>query len=312
MATTRPYRFCVQVQMFNVDNFILPMLENCGPHVERIYVARSEKPWGYNREARERIKNPTPVSLLDQSPWRDKITLIEGEWETDHAQRNALLERAIADGMDYMIVQDADEFYQHEDFQHNLRVIAENPDYDAYGVRWYVFWKDVRHIITDRYGRPMDDGWINFAVNCHGKMKFDHMRFTTAKDLKIFPGYLPGPAHHLSYVMSDEVMLNKLSTWSHTNDFDWRSWYEKVWLKWWPGRWHLAPVKPWHWARAVPFKGLLPEVLKDFQGPEVTSHMPTFGERLLNELRGRLTLIYYKAKMPLYFMRKRLRSRTKR
>ena len=305
---TANYKFCVQTQLFNVSEFILPMLENCGPHVERIYIARTERPWNYNPTARESMINKTPASILDQSPWRHKITLVEGDWESEHEQRNALLDRARADGMDFMIIQDADEFYFHEDFAKNLAAISQKPDYDLYGVRWYVFWKDIRHIITDRYDRHMDDGWVNFAVNCRGPMRFNYLRGTKEK-FRVYPGYLPGPACHLSYVMSDEAMLEKLSSWGHTNDFNWRKWYDGVWLKWWPGRWHLALIKPHHWARAIPFPGRLPEVLENFEGPPISAYQATWLEKFLNSLKGRLTLFYYRAKMPLYHFKRYRRNK---
>ena len=62
------------------------------------------------------------LDLLKQSKYYNKITIIEGEWEYDEDQRNACLDKAQNDGIDYLINHDADEFYFHKDFK---KMIAE-------------------------------------------------------------------------------------------------------------------------------------------------------------------------------------------
>ena len=92
----------VQVLIYNVDRFLLPMLDNCGPHVDRIYASWSPVPWSaYNRNARKDFRNRTSPELLKQSRYCDKIVLITGEWVDEASQRNEVLERARTDGMDF-------------------------------------------------------------------------------------------------------------------------------------------------------------------------------------------------------------------
>src|SRR2546430_1256036 len=112
-------RFAAHVLMFNCDQFILRMIDNCAPFVEKIFVAYSEIPWTYNPNARGKYKNPTHKELLQKSKHLSKIELIEGVWERDEEQRNACLDRARAEGFDYLIIQDADEFYINNAYQRN-------------------------------------------------------------------------------------------------------------------------------------------------------------------------------------------------
>ena len=63
-------KFATHVLFYNVDQFILKNIDNSGPHVDRIYVAYSKKPWGYNRKARKKFSN---LSNLDLHPVNPKV-----------------------------------------------------------------------------------------------------------------------------------------------------------------------------------------------------------------------------------------------
>ena len=104
-------KFATHVLFYNVDKFILTNIDNSGPHVDRIYVTYSKKPWVYNKKARKNFSNTSNLDLLKQSIFYNKITIIEGEWKYDEDQRNACLKKAQQDGIDYLINHDADEFY---------------------------------------------------------------------------------------------------------------------------------------------------------------------------------------------------------
>lgn len=307
MTATGAYRFCVQTHLFNVDRFILPMLDNCGPHVERIYVARSERPWRYNEKYRDLVVNQTPASILDESKWRDKIVLIEDEWSADEDQRNACLARAKADGMDYMVVQDADEYLTHRDYAANLAAVAANPDYDAYMMDCMIFWKSTEYIMRNRFGGDLDVDKKLFVLNCNTDVTFYDMRSVNEAACNVCPDLLPGLMYHLSYVMSDEELHKKLSVWGHTNDFDWATWYNEKWLKWYESRRLLGLRKGRSWARAKRYSGELPEVLDDFNNPEVTRYSPGLKEWLSNQVCGLALLAYYRwFRMPGRRLRRRL------
>lgn len=86
-------KFGVHILFFNQSKWILKTLENCGPFVDRIYVAWSETPWSYNKNAKN-FKNESSLDLLKHSKYYDKITIIKGKWEKDEDERNDCLKRA--------------------------------------------------------------------------------------------------------------------------------------------------------------------------------------------------------------------------
>ena len=95
-------KIATHLLFFNQDNFILKNIEMIAPFVDKIYVTWSEFPWLYNLQARDLFKNKSNPELLKQSPYYDKIELIIGEWNLDEDQRNACLDAAKRDEMDYL------------------------------------------------------------------------------------------------------------------------------------------------------------------------------------------------------------------
>jgi len=263
-------RHAAHVLMFNCDRFILAMIDNCGPFVDKIYVAYSKLPWGYNPEAREKYRNTTPPSLLAKSRYFDKIEFIEGDWLYDHDQRNACLERARVDGFDYLIAQDADEYYTTEGYRNNLLEIARDPDREAYNAPLYAFWKTTDYILESPGGLPAV-GFPAFAINLKKPVNFVNSRTVSASDTS----RLPWPCYHLSYVLTDEELLRKISTWGHTHQFNRSKWYKNKWLRWHEGTINLHPLWPELWKRAVRFTGELPETLKTFNNPPLTIFKPS-------------------------------------
>lgn len=262
---SREKKFCLQVLLFNVDATILQMLDNCAPFVEKIYATWSEYPWKYNPEAREKYRNPTHPEIIDSSKWRKKIELIRGDWDTEEAQRNAALDRARADHMDYMIIQDADEFYTPEAFHDNLKGILRNPDYSWYSVPWCSYWKTIDWCVTGSNG-SITVGHPQFALNCTDPS----VRFTHCRGLSGESGAyaLKGLCHHLSCVLSDDQMLIKINTWGHSAQFDLQKWYSKKWLRWNPQTRNLHPVTPRAWSGTVPSPENRPSQLREISVPQ--------------------------------------------
>jgi len=260
-------RFAAHILMFDCQNTILRALENCGPFVEKIYVAYSEYPWNYNRQARSQLRNTADKKLLQTSPFYSKIELIEGIWDHDEDQRNACLVRARADGMDYLIIHDADEFYHPADYRNNLNQIVNNPDFEVYRTPWCSFWKNLDYAVVDRQGSEIV-GHPEFAVNCKKDIRFIKARTTNAK----IHYDLPGLCYHLSYVMTDQELWRKINTWSHSHQFDVRRWYRRKWLEWNEKTEDLHPLDPPAWKRAVRFTGELPPVLAGFPSRPVAGY----------------------------------------
>jgi len=145
-------KFATHILFFNQDRWILKNIEMIAPFVDKIYVAWSELPWSYNPAARDLFKNKSNPELLKQSPYYDKIVLIKGVWNLDEDQRNACLDAAKQDGMDYLLMIDADEFYHPNDLKKLIEDIKENPDYEYYTTPWITYWKDFDHLLVMENG----------------------------------------------------------------------------------------------------------------------------------------------------------------
>jgi hypothetical protein len=273
---TREFRFAAHVLMFNCDKLIMRMIENCAPFVEKIYVAYSPMPWSYNPAARERFPNRTDKEILRQSKYFHKIELIEGTWDFDEDQRNACLERAKAAGFDYLIIQDADEFYHIEDYRNNIEEIKRHDDWEVFCTPWYCFWKNLDYVVIDRKGSAIV-GFPEFAIN----LRLDGVRFIRARIPNLQRRWhLPGVCYHLSYVLTDEEVLTKIHTWGHADQFDRQKWFERKWLKWNQKTENLHPIEPPAWKKAVPFKGTLPEALERFESPSVVPYRESCGDMM--------------------------------
>ena len=249
-------KFATHVLFYNVDKFILKNIDNSGPHVDRIYVTYSKKPWVYNKKARKNFSNTSNLDLLEQSKFYNKITIIEGEWEYDEDQRNACLEKAKQDGIDYLINHDADEFYFHKDFKKMIAEVKSNPDYDYYITPMINFWKTLDYIVLTNNGEKIV-GQPELIVNLNKTQEFIRARRLSGKNIYS----LSVLCYHASFVLSNEECWNKINTWGHTHQFKLKRWYKQKWLKWNIDTINLHPVTPKAWSRAIKYNGALPEVL---------------------------------------------------
>ncbi len=256
-------KIAAHVLMFNCDQFILHMIDNCGPFVDKIYVAYGTIPWKYNKNARGIIRNKSDLNILKESKFFEKIEVIIGAWDYDEEQRNTCLEKAREDGFDYLVVHDADEYYFYSDYQANIQCILDNPDYDLYRTPWCTFWKTTNYIIESK-NKSIILGYPEFAINLNSDVRFVNSRITNAKSSFV----LKGLCHHLSYVYSDNDLHEKIQTWAHSIDFDSEKWYKRKWLNWNIFMENLHPIEPDIFKRAKKYQSILPEVLKNFRNPE--------------------------------------------
>lgn len=242
---------------FNQDKWILKTIENCAPFVDKIYVAWSEKPWNYNENGSVFVNNSN-VDFLKQSKYYDKITIIKGEWKLDEDERNSCLNKAKEDGMDYLITQDADEFYTFKDYNKIIDGIRQNPTYDFYTTPWIVFWKNYNYIVTGKDGKQIC-GYPEIAINLNKDVKFIRCRRPNSTHCK----QLDAICHHMCFVFDkDEDCWSKINTWGHSHQFNTTEWYNKYWLNWTPELTNIHPITPSAWHKTLEYKGELPEVLR--------------------------------------------------
>src|SRR5258708_21945464 len=120
-------KIATHVLLFGQEKWIMRNIENAYPHVDKIYVAYSAHPWAYNPDAKNLYKDTFDLNIIRKSKFRDKVTIIDGAWKTEEEQRNTCVDLARAQGMDYLIIHDADEFYYHNQFEDAIKEIKANP-----------------------------------------------------------------------------------------------------------------------------------------------------------------------------------------
>jgi len=253
-------RFAAYLLNFNQDRWLLKSLRMIGPHVEKVYVAWSELPWTYNKNARRDFRNTSDPELLKKSEFYDKVELIIGEWGADHVQRNACLDRAREDGFDYLFNFDIDEFYKDDDLVKAIDFVKQNPDFDRYLSNYVVFWKNLDYVLERDNGslvsRPLE-----FIVNLNRGNRFWSKRTANGKKRVT----LDVICCHLSHVLTDDEYWAKLNTWSGLKGFDSKKWYEEKWINWDENTRNLGHKKAERWPRAVKRPDFieLPKVLRD-------------------------------------------------
>lgn len=269
-------RLAAHVLVFGCDLTLLPMIENVGPHVERIYLAYSKQPFAYNKDARLLYTNPTDLKMIERSPFRAKIEVIEGVWDTEEAQRNACLSRAQSAGFDYMLCADADEFYHEDDYPCLIAELIEDRDSDVFIAHYINFWKRLDTIIEAWDGTTRTGHGV-FAIRCREGLEFRDRRSTHSESIRV----VAAPCYHLGNVMSDDDMKRKLATWSHTNDFDRDWWYRFKWLGWEDSTRNLHPCYPTLWHKTRPLDRKVPAVFNSIATVGISATPLSFAERLV-------------------------------
>jgi hypothetical protein len=240
------------------------MIENTGDLVDKIYLSHSRVPWSaYNKLAIDIHQSTMSIELIADFPHKEKIVWLEGIWKTEEDQRNHSLDRARADGMDYMIIQDADEFYHPNEFSNNLKEIASNPNYPVYRCPWIVFWKDLKHVIQVR-NTSGNFATIttcpNFAINLNmSEVRFVNRRLVAQMDQAY---QLSGLCYHLAWVLSDDSVLKKIETWGHSHQFNYMKWFKHKWLAWREETRYIGTISRANYLKAIRFEGTIPAELK--------------------------------------------------
>ena len=251
----------LQVIAFNVDPWINSMLRNAAPHVDKIFIAYPPRPWNYSVVARESIRNPTQLESIDIEDLQCPVEIVRGDWERDEDTRNCLLTRAREQGFDWMVVQDADEFYTERSWARLIAMMNNEDSSDLLITPWYNFWKSPEYVIVNRGTgiKTLNEG---FAVRAKGSnVVFTYSRTTNATRKTV----IDEPCYHYGYVMNDDAMLRKISSWAHANEMmSTKLWFELKWRRWTPTTIYLHPGSPAHWLKAERFPLHQPSFAAEF------------------------------------------------
>lgn len=255
-------KIAAHVLAYNVTRFLKPVLENLEPHVDKIYIAHAEKPFGYIEKSRETLRNPTKIADIQAASSSNKIEVISGDWKTEEDMRNDCLIKARQEGFDWFITQDADEFYSETAWKQIKNILLRNKSDDHFITTWYNFWKSSHYVLMDMNGGIKSTN-AGFALRCASDIKFIDRRLCNNQHRKV----IDTPCHHYSYVMSDTEMAEKIATWSHAHQLYSSSWYKYKWLNWSESSKWLNPVYPMEYLRAVRFPMEQPDFAEQFALP---------------------------------------------
>lgn len=255
-------QIAAHVLAYNVSRFIQPVLRNMAPFVDKIYVAHSKLPFAYAPSARSTKTNPTTREEILAAGIGSKLEIIEGDWLNEESMRNDCLKRAKADGFDWLVTQDADEFYPEGSWARLRGILMRSADEEQFITTWYNFWKSSHYVLVNAKGAIKETN-AGFAVRCRPNLRFIRQRLTNAASGRV----IDYPCYHYGYVMNDVEMLEKISTWSHAHEVRTMQWFRSKWINWSEVTRNLHPTNPAYWRCAVRFPLEQPDFAEQFSLP---------------------------------------------
>lgn len=246
---------------FNVDQWLYEMLQNASSHVDIAYIAYPSRPWKYSEEARSSEVNPTVLSEDRLADTSIDYRIVRGDWDYDEDTRNAIREIATNESCDWLVVQDADEFYDDQGWETLKALMRMHLGEEvAITTKWLNFWKNTNYVVVNR------DGTLTSANECAALSLSGSSSFTYSRTVSCRLISSDVVCFHLGYVMNDAQAKLKVRTWAHTADVDVRSWYNLKWKRWNLRSKYLHPGNPPVWHRAIrkPPEIILPEQCKHY------------------------------------------------
>lgn len=221
---------------FNEPQYIAPCIDQWKGIVASHLVLVSKRTWnGTEHEGDTTAETATKMGA----------DVVDGSWKSEADQRNYGL--SLLKDCDYVIINDADEFYTLEDRYRLIRTIQEDrqrrPGYTIRrGNTMLTYWKTHEYVID-----PPDQHLPTIVVDPNKVICTEHRQFALSKPVRD-PGVryseecgeLKVQMHHFSWVRTDEQVKEKIAAYSHA-DIVSPDWYESVWLKWTPGDMKVRP-----------------------------------------------------------------------
>lgn len=231
---------------FNVDQWLYEMLSNVENHVDMVFIAHPVRPWRYRESERQNRSNPTILDKERLDSYDFEYKIVRGDWEYDEDTRNAIRVLAKKEECDWLVVQDADEFYNDDGWKDLRELMVRYKGKEvALTSRWMNFWKSVDYLIVNRDGSILSDNECA-ALSLAGNAYFTYSRSVSCEIIRS-----NAICYHLGYVMSDIEARTKVETWTHTADVDINGWYSYKWKNWGVATKYLHPGNPPVWDRAI-------------------------------------------------------------
>lgn len=239
-------------------------------NVDKILFLISDTPWN-GKESDNTETIDFVLKLVEKYP---NVELKQGNWKDEAEQRNYGLEVFFKEGIDYCFIVDTDEIYHNHQIEAIKEYIHNNQGFSAYHIEWNTYWTKKYYVINPREEYTpvicVKVSEYQFVKNRQGTtaIKRTNSAVFKNKDNMDYNGILIPPevafCYHLSYARTDEVILRKIETFSHSSEIV-IGWYDEIWRKWDPSKTNLHPVNPGQYKRAVKENFMaFPEQLKLF------------------------------------------------
>jgi hypothetical protein len=204
--------------------------------VERILILRNTRPFCGERV----ILTPIPFAVRVAASDR-RVTIVEGDWPSEHDTRNYGQEQLARLGMDYVFTVDSDELFSVTAMDVLKRAVVVNK-FRSLACRFKTYWKSIDYQID-----PPEV--LVATVLVHRDQRFERLRMFAGEQVAINQFAM----HHLSYVRTNEEMQQKIRTYGHANEIV-EGWFDDVWIAWDTHRdmENLHPTHPPALKRAVP------------------------------------------------------------
>ena len=233
---------------YNEEEYIRQSIQQWSGIVDHILVLVSTEPWNGTI-----VENNTAELARNTG-----AMVVEGYWKTEEEQRNYGL--AMLYDYDYVIINDPDEFYTLED-RKKIIAFCKEPLNDVDNKRFcgaickemVTYWKTPEYVFD-----PPDKHKPFIAVD--PKLVLFNLHRVPREIKKNF-GYLTQRGiidvvcHHMSWVHSDEKILEKISSYSHSKEIS-KYWYDDVWKDWKEG--DSTMIRPYGIEKSIASKRTMP------------------------------------------------------
>ena len=236
--TEKKEEFVAHYVMYLDDFFLEDSIESVYPHVDKIIIARTAKPWnGPPADLKETEK--TLRTIVNQ--YGDKIEIYITEFPNEQTQRNWLINFSKSRGHKGAFIIDCDEIFTGNFFKNIYNFIEENHP-KALRIPYFNFIKDASFSVAPPYENGL------FYVDLAADPQFIWARSCNVE--QSFLKYKEPEILHFSYVRkNDEDIIRKIRSFSHAHDIDWEQWFQEVYVNFNPGLQNFHPAHPEMWRK---------------------------------------------------------------
>jgi glycosyltransferase involved in cell wall biosynthesis len=228
--------------VYDDPTWLAQMIESVYENVGAIFFLIGDRPWNGAPS-----DNTRTVQIIRSFPDPErKLKLVTGSWTNETDQRNAGLALIAEAGYPFCFIVDADELYDPVELTRMQTVASTRPDIGCWYMSWWTYWKSERFRID-----PPEGYTPSVFVRCQLGTFRENRHVAAALHAQLPPQV--GMCHHMSYARSNEEILRKITTFSHSHEIR-PGWYEEVWLAWDknPQMQNIHPCYPDAYRRAVP------------------------------------------------------------